>query len=314
MAFRIVFPGTFTGEQKLLTDVNTKHVADGANSDLKPYFTQQGINLTTDIALGVQAAAFETTRGLYSRSAENLTQLRDNAFHIAYSPLSGMLQFLKSFYKGNDRELGNWGVTMDGKARIVYPTDFDGQVALFKAVMQKHATLAAASPLTLYLTKQGLSVTALNTALGSAVNHNTAMGVAKKNAEDARKDRDNVWTPVVARLKGSLDFLKKLNSDNPKALGAYGVVVDDSPRAPKLRTTTLKAGEQITNNAVSIGGTFTNTSTGDLHVYKGKTTTGTPTIVHAGEQLGIMKGWSVITVVNPSSLNAAKFSVPVTSS
>ena len=45
----------------------------------------------------------------------------------------------------------------------------------------------------------------------------------------------------------------------------------------------------------------------DIHVYKGKTTTGMPVIVHPGEVLGMTKGYSVITVVNPSSLVTAKY-------
>jgi hypothetical protein len=39
----------------------------------------------------------------------------------------------------------------------------------------------------------------------------------------------------------------KLYSNNLKALGNRGFVVDDSPQKPKLRTTKLKLGERITN-------------------------------------------------------------------
>ena len=62
-------------------------------------------------------------------------------------------------------------------------------------------------------------------------------------------------------------------------------------------------------NAVVIGSTLTNIGSGDLHLYRGKTTTGTPTIVHSGEQFGIMKGYSILTVINPSTLIEAKFTV-----
>jgi hypothetical protein len=92
-------------------------------------------------------------------------------------------------------------------------------------------------------------------------------------------------------------------------LGNWGFVVDDSAQKPKLRTTKLKLGEQITVNAVLIGSTFTNIGAGDLHLYKGKSTSGTPNIIHAGEQFGIVKGFSIITVINPSTLVEGKFTV-----
>ena len=69
----------------------------------------------------------------------------------------------------------------------------------------------------------------------------------------------------------------------------------------------------ITIGNASISGTFTNTGAGDLHLYKGKTTTGTPVIVHPGEQYGIAKGWSVITVMNASAAGIGKFSVMTSS-
>ena len=59
--------------------------------------------------------------------------------------------------------------------------------------------------------------------------------------------------------------------------------------------------------SIHLGSTLTNTGKPDLHVYKGKTTTGTPSIIHAGEQLGMQKGFSTITVVNPSLVETAVF-------
>ncbi len=307
---RINFPQTFAAQQKMHTDINTKHVADGNASDLKPYFTQQGINMTADVAAGAQAAVYEKARGLHSRSAENYRELRDNHFYApVFTLLKGMVQFLKGFYRDNERELGNWGVTVDNKSKIIYPADFDGQVALYKAFVQKHTSLGANSPLTPYLTKQNIVLATLNTEMSAAVSSHAAMKSASTSAEDARRERDNLWNPVVKHMRGLVDYLKKLNNDNPKALGAYGIVVDDAPRAPKLRTTTLIQGGKITIRNATIGGTLTNTGPGDLHLYRGKTPTGPPVIVPAGGQQSIEKGWSSITVVNPSHATPVKFTL-----
>ena len=103
----------------------------------------------------------------------------------------------------------------------------------------------------------------------------------------------------------------KLYQDNEKALGMWGFTVDHSPQQPRVRTTKLKLGEKITTNGVVLGSTLSNIGETDVHVYAGKTTTGTPCIVHKGEQLGMQKGFSSITVVNPSVLQEAKFTVLV---
>ena len=106
-------------------------------------------------------------------------------------------------------------------------------------------------------------------------------------------------------------FLMKLYKGNEKALGSWGFVVDNSRQKPKLRTTKLKLSEQKTVNGVLIGSTLTNTGLGDLHLYKGKSTSGTPVIIHMGEKFGITKGYSSITVVNPSMTITGVFTVLV---
>ncbi len=309
---RIPFPENFTAQQRLFTDVNTKHTADGANSELKPYLAQQSINLTADAAAATQAAMHEEARSARSKSAENFRQLRDNHFLPMFALFKSMVQFLKGFYRGNERELGHWGISVNGSRKIVYPSDFDAQTKGMDSFLQKHTGLGNASPLIPYLIKQSISVPAMQTNLASAVNHQKSMKEAAKSAEEERVARDHLWSPVVAHLRGIVDYLKKLNSNNPKSLGAYGISVDDSPRPPKLRKTTLKAGAQITQNGVRIGGSFNNIGSVPLHLYRGKTITGTPTVVAVGDQLGILKGWSTLTVVNISTKEAGRFTVTST--
>ncbi len=306
---RIHFPEDFAKQQKLLTDLNAKHIADGAASDLIPYLTQQGINLAADVATGAQAALHEKAHAQNSKATEDFRQLRDNHFSLLFASFKGMVQFLKSLFKGNERALGAWGVAVDGKAKISYPTDFDGQAKLLDAFFQKHKALAAASPLLPYLAKQSISIANFLAELSIATTHHTAMKAAAKNAEEERVERDNLWLPVAKRLRGTVGFLKKLNADNPKALGAYGVMVNDTPRPPRLRTTTLKPGAQITIQNATIGGTLTNTGAVDLRLHRGRNAKGIAVILPVGAQLGIMKGWSIVTVVNTSRLEAAKFTV-----
>jgi len=66
---------------------------------------------------------------------------------------------------------------------------------------------------------------------------------------------------------------------------------------------------QKTTSAIVLGGTFTNTGTVSLVVYKGKTATGTGITVLPNEKLGMNKGFSVITTVNLNTLEKGKFTV-----
>ena len=176
--------------------------------------------------------------------------------------------------------------------------------------MQKaNSFTPATNPLKPYFVQQNIDITKAVTLVQQAKDSNASFATAASQSENETELRNQLWLPVLGHIKDIANFLMKLYSNNPKALGNWGFVVDDSPQKPKLRTTKLKFGEQITMNAVLIGSTFTNIGTGDLHLYKGKSTAGTPIIVHAGEQFGIVKGLSIITVVNPSSITEVKFTV-----
>ena len=307
---RIIYPSDFPSQQTLFNNIRQKHVADGAASPLNPYLEAQGIDINALTNNGAQAAMHHTSGGLLSRQAENLLQLRDNRFNPIFARFKNEVQFLKTLYKGNNRGLGDWGITVNGESRIVYPAAFEDRVAMFNAFADKHLTYGFGdSPLQPYLTQHGIDLAADKAGAAQADATFQTYLAASRDAETETSARDTLQEPLFQTLRGIGDYLKKLYHDNAKSLGAWGFTVDDSPQAPRLRTSTLKIGEQITVSNVSVGGTFTNTGTGDLHLYRGKTTNGNPNIIHAGEQLGMIKGFSIITVVNPSTMIGGKFTV-----
>jgi hypothetical protein len=312
---RLIIPDDFTSQLTLLTNIAAQNTALGANSPVTAFLTQQGIDLTADAAAGVTAETHETNRALFSKQSENYRQLRDNYFKTPWQVLTGSVQFLKQFYKGNTKQLGNWGITITDSGKIIYPPAFTDKVAVFTAFAQKvHTYTPTTNPLAPYFLQQNIDITNVAAQVQQAATNNASFASAAQQSENETELRNHLWLPVVEHIKTIGNFLMKLYANNPKALGAWGFVVDDSPRKPSLRTTKLKLGEQITNNSVVIGSTFTNVGEGDLHLYKGKTTTGTPVIIRKGEQYGIMKGYSSITVVNPSTLIEGKFTVMVSSS
>jgi hypothetical protein len=94
-------------------------------------------------------------------------------------------------------------------------------------------------------------------------------------------------------------------------LGEYGITVTYNKKPAKLRKSTVKPLFKITTMGVILGSTFTNTGNASVLVYKGKKITGISTLVSEGETLRMTKGYSTITVVNTSTLVAAKFTVMV---
>jgi hypothetical protein len=311
---RLIIPDDFASQLTLLTNIAAQNTALGANSPITSFLTQQGIVSTADVTAGTAAQTHETNRALLSKQSENYRQLRDNNFKMPWQVLTGSIQFLKQFYKGNTKELGNWGIAITDSGKVNYPPAFIDRVAVFTAFAQKVASFTpAANPLKPYFTQQVVDMTKAATQVTQATTSNNSFNTASQQSENETELRNQFWLPVLNHIKTIGNFLMKLYANNPKALGNWGFVVDDSTRKPTLRTTKLKLGEQITNNSVVIGSTFTNIGEGDLHLYRGKTTTGTPVMIHKGEQYGIMKGYSAITVVNPSILIEGKYTVMVSS-
>lgn len=311
---RIIIPADFASQRTLLTNIIAQNNELGTSSPLTAYLPQQNIVLADDVTAGDTAQTHETNRAMLSKQSENFSELRDNGFELPWKHLTGIAQFLKQFNKGNIKELGNWGLPVMESGKIKYPPAFEKRVEIFNAVIAKHKELGADSPLTPYITENEIDVDADSSAVVQAAKNHAKFIAAAAESENETQLRNNAWNPVVQHLRSIGGFLIELYVNNPKALGKWGFVVDDSPQKPKLRTTKLKLGGKITNKSVVIGSVVTNTGDGDLHLYKGSSITGTPVILHKGEQFGIQKGWSSITVVNPSTFIEGKFTTVVSSS
>ncbi|MBK5286556.1 MAG: hypothetical protein JJE25_14260 [Bacteroidia bacterium] len=166
------------------------------------------------------------------------------------------------------------------------------------------------SPLEVFLTENPkIDLTQMPLDAQQAIDDNDAAEAERQQKESRKQQRDTLWNPVMAHLRVIGGFLVGTFKGREKKAGDWGFTVDDSPRAPKVRISNLLFGAAIKLTDVAIGGALTNLGSGDLHVYTGATTTGTPSIVPPGEMLGMTKGFSRIVVANPSTLVSGKFSV-----
>lgn len=305
---RLRIPETFAAQVTLIGLISAKHTADAGSSVLTAFLAQQGITLTTDVTTGTSATTQEASRALLARKAENYRQLRDIQFNPVFGHLRKEIQYLKSFYSPNVSALGDWGVSVDGNGRINYPVDFTARTALWTAFKAKHDSFTSPpSPLGTFLTQSGFSMTTDNSAVTTAITNNNSAISSREQSENARETRDNLWNPVLRHIVAIGNFLMNLYATNPQKVGLWGFVVDESPRKARVQKSKLILGEQTTLKGVVLGSTLANTGTTDLHLYKGTGTSGTPVIIHAGESYGIPKGWSTITVVNPSTTDTASF-------
>jgi hypothetical protein len=305
---RIIYPEDFIQQRQLLKDVITEDTAEGINSAIKNLLTQKGIVLADDNTAGAQAALHEASRDTFSKHAEQLNSLRDQIFDPIFEDFRAWVQYIKSLLP-NPHHLADYHIEVDGKNRIVYPIIFEDRAQLvldFIAYVQ--GLPPADNLLQTKLTADNVNLATIVLNIGKAQLNNTNANQNEKDAETETKERNLLWDPVMNHLHLIGDNLMKLNNKNPKKAGDWGYVVDESKRAPKLVTTNLKIGAQATIAGCTIGGTLT-VLAGSAHIYKGKTTTGTPTIVSTNGTFPILKGFSTITVVNPSTTVPLKFSV-----
>jgi hypothetical protein len=307
---RLILPEDFLNQKLLFNKVKEKAETATGAAIIAAFLASQGINLVDDNTAKDSASAFDQTRSDKSKQAENFTQKRDLEFDPVFGRLRDYAQFLKKFYKPVTSELGNWGLPVTVTGRINYPTEFAQRTEVVEALSVKYATYpAGTSPLDPYLTLHGYSITDDMTAVTDARGFHEQAKQLAKDAEDATEDRNNEWLPVVEHLRSIGAFLMALYNNNPKELGNWGFVVDDSPRAPKVVVSKVKLSSSVVISNCIIGGTFKNIGSVPLNVFKGTTATGAFVTVAAGEMYGIAKGFSNITVVNTSSLTTGVFSV-----
>lgn len=307
---RLIFPEAFEQQRELLKTVRAKHTADAGASVLIPYLTEKGINLDADFNNSADAETHHNLSKKHSRDAENHVQQRELKFNPVFSHTRSEVQFLKTFYKPNVQVLGDWGIPVDNNKRINYPPDFESRVLIVRAIKTKHDSYAGAtSPLTPFLSQQGINLNTDADATTLAEQKQALQIQERKDQEDETQQRDLIFNPIVDHLQGIGDFLMKLFVGKEKRLGDWGLVVDDSPLRPRLRKVKIKPTEQKTVKGIIIGGTLTNIGTVAIEVYKGLKAAGEKITVSANDKLGMIKGFSSITVVNPGTLETAVFTV-----
>ena len=284
--------------------MNTKHKADGASSILKATFTKNKIDLDKD-ELSIAAAIVANDSYLnYNALAAKAKKDRDTNFDPAFAFMKLGLQNIKNFNGGDVKELIFWGATLVAE-QIVYPSAFTECYKMWGKFYAYHTSQAAASPLISFAADNAYDIGALNTAALLSPQNNDDYNDHLKSAELQKKERDVLMKPVVKNMRTAGNFLKSHFPTNPKKCGDWGLEVDDSPQAPKDRKTILGFGVTRVIKTARINGYITNIGLVNVSIYKGKKAVGTEKVLKPGEKMGILVGYSTITIVNTSMLEKA---------
>ena len=295
---RLNYPEEFDRQTKLFKKIKARHDADGQASVLTPFLTQQGIDLNANNTATTQAIAKDKLFDEAALKAEDDTQDRNNFFSPVVDNMKKGFQYLKKFYANNPAELGLWGATINGNA-IVYPPEFEELVKLFRAMKAKHDSFGQGlSPLTAFLAQNEINITSDDSDVDDAEEKHDDAKQGEKDAEDFREDRDNFFDPVMANVLLMGQFLKGLYVKNPKELGHWGYVVDDSPRDPRFRTTTVPAADSVTLTQIKLGSQVENTGTVDLLLHKGDEIGPSPFTLMPEMRFTIKRGFGTLTVEN----------------
>jgi hypothetical protein len=114
--------------------------------------------------------------------------------------------------------------------RVEVPRNPEKVMELATKITTKHAADGATSPLNALSddnwTDNGPRLT-------QAKDLNTQAKQLEKDVENLYKQRDLLLKPVIDTVKASRDLLLGANKKNPKKLGDWGFVVNDSPKAKK---------------------------------------------------------------------------------
>lgn len=299
---RISFPSVFDKVVTLFKKVDAKDSADGASSAIKPFLTEQGIVLADDKTDVNNAVIAHTNFGEKEKLMEEKSELRDDLFKTPFKDHTGAVQFLKKLFRGNATKLGEWGQTVDGRGRVVYPSDFVGRVTAVSAFIDKHDSFApGTSPLQPFLDENGIDLAANKLKVVDAKAAHDDFLTAEADKEQFREERDTLMAPVEGHLRGIGQFLVGLFPKTPKKAGQWGFVVDDSPQADKTRDVVVTEASSKVLQQLAVGKIIANVGSLSAKIYKGKTASGTPIVLNPGQKITVVRGLGTVTVVNESN-------------
>ena len=298
---RIVLPITFEGKVTLFTNTNDKNTKDGAGSILIPYFTQQKIDMGINATAVIEAVKLNTQFDASTKNSKKLLELCEVGLNPVFKDHKLMVQMLKKFYAKTVKTLGDYGIKVEGN-KIVYPTDRAEICAAIAELINYNNSLPAGTRAitATFLSQNKIDLAANLDALTDIKQNNTDFLAAEKQSKSLCEKRDAAIAPVFEDLRGTGGFIVSQFPLTPKSGGDWGFVIDSTPKGAKLTIAKFKMGGTKILYSVVAGSIIQNTGTVPLTITKGAKGTGTPIVIVAGDHWQVEKGYTTMTINNPS--------------
>lgn len=308
---RINYPTRFLNQVELFTDVKAKDTADGSSSVIKPFLTEEGIDLNSVELIVNKAVDADKLAKKLSKESEELMAERNKLFDVVFDDHRSCVQFLKKLYISNINKLGDWGVTIDNNSRVVYPPDFLSKVQTVNTFIDKHLSFpAGSSPLQPFLTENEIDLTANQNKANLAKTSNDSSDQKAKDKELQNELRDNNMDEIMSHLRGIGGFLVALYPENPRKAGEWGYTIDSAKQEDKDRTIEIGASAVKTIYNLVPGSMVINLGDTELSIFPGKETNGDATKLPAGQTFVVARKYGTSTFKNDS--NTQKGTVEVT--
>lgn len=293
-----------------LEAIIAKDADEGPNSVIKAYIAEQEIDLQTDLTTLQAAIVHHNNQLTFKRQSESFVERRNNTMKPVVTHLRGIAQFLKKLYAPAFVQLGNWGFHVLRTGKVILPRNVDDRHKLIEAIKEKHDSYTtSASPLLAYLIEQEIDLADDASKMAEAASYHQQSEAKSKEAESETEQRNEAAQPVIKNIRGIADFLLKIYRNNPHALAAWGIAVEASPRKAREQTSKINPEQKKTITGVVIGETINNIGPDAVHIYKARKIAGTPVVLPPNKGFQVPKGFSVITIVNPSSTQKAVIKV-----
>jgi len=228
---RIKYTTEFMSKTALFYSVYNKNVKDGPKSILKQFLAEENIDMAKN-KTGVDKAieTHKVFQKLYKQS-EDFTQMRDNLFSPVFDNLKESVQFLKTWYRRNVRELGNWGITVDGDNAVKYPPSFEEKYELFITFYNKNKEMGEKSPLIPFLEENFIDMDKDKADADQANEYSLQGKQARLDYKEESNKRDRIFDPIFNSIRAIGQFLKRLFPKEMHKLGEWGYnIVESSPQ------------------------------------------------------------------------------------
>lgn len=306
---RTKYDSKFAEQFILFKKVKVKHDDDGVDSPLNLLLSSNQIDLDADLLVGEAAAINEADRLLYKDHSERDLEQGKLRTKPIFKLSKRMVQNLKSIFVDEHLQLLFWGAPILVSGKVKYSSSVADNILLFRKLKEKHESYGAGlSPLEAFVVKNGVDFGALETQMDEAVVYYKSADSWDKKAMNETELRIRGWKPVMKHVKIIYGFLKVIYSNQVRMLTEYGFIIIESKKEPSNRNSKVSILGKITKNGLVSGSKIKNNSSGPMHLFKGYRMNGKPIIIGAGKEFVIVRGYSRVTIYNPSKDKELLFS------